>query len=328
MWRFMGVVRIVRHPWLMAGILPIALLAAALANVPAQAKVLTFSGMPKHLAPQLIDRAVQPVRRLPSTLASTDPASATQWVKEGRGVAVAGENRISMSLVQERGTVARSSVSERVVLNSGRQSDSVIQRTRNGGRIIEIIQSRNAPSSFSYRLAVPAGQKLVQLADGSILVGTETRAGSNVTIAVTGILSRAWARDVHDQPVPVRYTIDHTTVTMHVDHLKVAADSYPIVADPTLTTGGWQASYSLIHPASVTLKANKYRTSQIAGSEGSLACGAVAFIPTIGGPLAFVCAVDIYLMHRAYRAGYCVGDRINIITRQGSVFIYRGGFCT
>lgn len=253
------------RPMLGAGLLSAAVLATALAAVPAQARpvgILVRSGV------QAIDRVVKPLRELPPALRDVDPASATTWADGGRGVAIGGESPISMSPVNSKGSVITSNVAETVILDSERDSDSVIQRTQAGGRIIEVIRSSSAPSEFSYRLNVPQGQTLTQMADGSILVGAEARSGDRVTVSVSAVLSPAWARDAHGKAVPARYTIDHAVVAMHVDHSRVSADSYPIVADPTVSRGGWQASWSIWSPSSVTVRANRYRTSQICRRRG------------------------------------------------------------
>lgn len=279
-------------------------------------------------AAQRTDRALNPVRKLPQSLRTVDPGSGTAWAKDGRGIAITAGSAISMRPVTTGGQILDSSQSEKVILGSGTDSDSVIQRTTDGGRIIEVLHSSKAPSAFTYELDIPQGQTLTQLPDGSILVGNESRAGNEVTTSVSGILPPAWARDSLGKSVPARYTIDGTRVTMHVDQSKLPKSSYPIVADPTLSGGGWQASYSLINPASVTIKANKKRTSQIAGDEGNVACAFLGVIPGIGAALVAVCLLDVYLMKKMYQRGYCVGSRTNIITRQHTSLIYKGGFCT
>ena len=61
---------------------------------------------------------------------------------------------------------------------------------------------------------------------------------------------------------------------------------------------------------------------------GRVSLGFLALIPAIGSALSAICFLDVYLMKKAYKAGYCVGDKVNILTHRGSVFIYKGGFCT
>lgn len=275
-----------------------------------------------------VSRALSPVRELPKQLRYVDPTSSTGWVDGGRGIITSGADQTSMRVATSRGKAVRSSASETVVVESSTSTDSVIQRTSDGGRIIEVLHSNEAPSEFVYELDVPRGQQLSQLPDGSILIGVEERSGDDVTFSVSGVLSRAWAQDASGNSLPVRYTVDDSRVTMHVDHSTVPESSYPLVADPTLSGGGWQASWSILNPASVTIKANKKRTAQIAGDEGNIACAFLAVIPTVGAVASAICLLDVYLMKKAYRAGYCVGDRINIITRHGTALIYKGGFCT
>jgi hypothetical protein len=62
------------------------------------------------------------------------------------------------------------------------------------------------------------GAVLVTGADGSFVGG----------------ISKPWARDAFGGEVPTWFTVSGDTVTQHVDLSGVAADAYPVIADPWL----------------------------------------------------------------------------------------------
>jgi hypothetical protein len=87
-----------------------------------------------------------------------------------------------------------------------------------------VINGADAPSDYSFHVAVPEGGQVAPGADGGFVV-----------LAPDGTpvleIKAPWARDANDAPVPVTYALDGTTLTMHVDH---AGAAYPVVADPAV----------------------------------------------------------------------------------------------
>lgn len=88
-----------------------------------------------------------------------------------------------------------------------------------------IITNATAPTSYSYRLSLPAGSSPTLDADGSVSI---TDSADNLI----GGISPAWARDANGVSVPTHYILNGTTLTQVVDTSGVHA--YPVVADPWL----------------------------------------------------------------------------------------------
>lgn len=98
------------------------------------------------------------------------------------------------------------------------QSDGSVQ-------INTVIQSADAPDSYSYEVTVPGG--------GSLSLDASTGLVSilDAADAWVGGVNPAWAKDAAGTAVPTWYTIDGTTLTQHVD-LTSPELQYPVVADP------------------------------------------------------------------------------------------------
>ncbi len=92
-------------------------------------------------------------------------------------------------------------------------------------QINTVIQSPQAPSEYSYDIAVPGGGRL-SLDASSGLVSIFDAGGGWV-----GGVNPAWAKDAAGKSVPTWYTVDGSTLTQHVD-LTTSNLEFPVVADP------------------------------------------------------------------------------------------------
>lgn len=120
-----------------------------------------------------------------------------------------------------------------------------------GVRLFTVISSGDAPSDYSFPLTVPNGGTLEQV-DGSFLI----KDGDGVT---TAMVSAPWAKDASGNPVPVSYTLDGTTLHLHVDHQGAA---YPVVVDPRVSDAG--ASARAAAAAAAAAKAAQERARKAA----------------------------------------------------------------
>ncbi|WP_123939432.1 hypothetical protein [Curtobacterium sp. PhB137] len=94
-------------------------------------------------------------------------------------------------------------------------------------QVATVMASAQAPTRFTYPLALPAGSSIKTLDDGSLVLTD----GSGFFI---GSLKAPWAKDARGADVPTHYEVDADTVTQVVDTSGV--DAFPVVADPDLWT--------------------------------------------------------------------------------------------
>ncbi|RMH72472.1 MAG: hypothetical protein D6683_13975, partial [Actinomyces sp.] len=103
-------------------------------------------------------------------------------------------------------------------------SSLVVQPQQGGGvRMLTVLDSNDAPDEFDFEVHSADGYTLRLADDGSAeIVDGDGSAVMDVP--------PAWAFDANGTPVAARYSIDHHTLTLHIDHR--ATDAYPIIADP------------------------------------------------------------------------------------------------
>lgn len=117
------------------------------------------------------------------------------------------------------------------------QTDLAVQTFNDGVRVQTVLRGADAPTEFTYPVAVPPGGRLAQGENGSVAVldaDGVPRGGFDVP----------WAKDSNGRDVPTSYLIRGNAVVQTVQH---AGASYPVVADPWL-------GISLISSASWTYR--------------------------------------------------------------------------
>ncbi len=110
-----------------------------------------------------------------------------------------------------------------VVTSGGEESSTIVQATAVGPRVMTVIDSPTAPTSYDFEQHLPPGAYAELLADGSIEV-------RDVEGDLLAQIAAPWAVDATGASVPVRYELLGSTVRMHVQHLQ--GHAYPVVADP------------------------------------------------------------------------------------------------
>lgn len=273
--------------------------------------------------------AIKALGIIPGLQAAGDPSSSASLASSAQGFRVKGASGGKTTI--ERVDSKHSSVTyakrgQTVIEGTSTDTDTVVQQLSGGARIIEVINSSDAPKDFPYQVDVPAGMKLVQQSDGSLLIGTQSQVGDIVTLDVDGVIGAPWAVDANGKRVATSYQVSNDgVVTMHVEHSQGVA--YPVVADPSYSNGGFLVTWSVWAPTAVTVYLNKARTSD-AEDGGALVCIGIAFVPVVGPALAAICAVNQLIIRAGSRYGFCQVWNFNLLSRAMTVGAYRGGSCT
>lgn len=115
---------------------------------------------------------------------------------------------------------------------------TVVDVQDEGIRVMEVLNSSDAPTRYSYDLELPDGAQLIKTENGEVVIAEVSQTEDQVTANVSGTFSAPWAVDAAGAYVPVSYEVSGERITMIVQH--GAAYQYPITADPTLTWGDFQ----------------------------------------------------------------------------------------
>lgn len=260
---------------------------------------------------------------VPGIAAEATPATDTTLTTLGfRAEGASGGSTVIARSDAETTAVTYDDGGQAVLEGTSTDTDTVVQQTAHGGRVLEVIGSPDAPEEFSYDVDVPDGMEIIEHDDGSLLIGTQRQVGGRVTVEVDGVIGAPWAVDADGEAVPASYEVDGGTVTMHVEH---SADvAYPVVADPAYTAGGFRISWTILRPHIVSVQLDK-ETSAVAEDVGAVACVGVAVV--VGPGAAILCGLENLAIRAAARFGYCQKWDFNLLRMSLDVGVYRGGFC-
>lgn len=104
-------------------------------------------------------------------------------------------------------------------------SANAVQAPEEGGvRLLTVIDSPSAPTTYDYKVTVPGGGHIELSDDGGAIVKD-----SNGEIAAA--VQAPWAKDATDKAIPTYFTTDGQTLTQHVEHNQPGV-VYPVTADP------------------------------------------------------------------------------------------------
>jgi len=203
------------------------------------------SGVPAHASPSQEQLAsIQAAARIPSIAtpaggvldsqgnlssgSTTIPRHATEGVTFGNN-----KNAVVIGLPDANSVVNGKTNNGTMTYYSKQNADDVVIPTNDGAQFLKVLNGPSAAESFSYRINVPAGGKLVQVSGGPDGVNHTNLAAVvlNGDGAMVGSISLPWAYDKKGQPVQTFFTAQGETLTQHVLH-RNAAYTYPIVADP------------------------------------------------------------------------------------------------
>jgi hypothetical protein len=136
-----------------------------------------------------------------------------------------------------------------------------------GVRLMVIINGADAPSSYEFPLSIPEGGSISSSTDGGYEV-----LNSDGSVAITVL--PPWARDANDNLISSSYTLDGSTLVLHVDF---GSATFPVVADPTLLTNGQVALPFSDIPDSATLSQNDLVTGTVPTFSGAAGLGGIVY---------------------------------------------------
>jgi len=176
--------------------------------------------------------------------------------------------------------------------NAYRDTSIVVQPQIDGGaRMITVIDTAKAPTSFDYPVTLDQGQSMDLTADGGAVV-----TGQAGTTIIT--VPAPWAYDANGAAVAADYTLDGTTLTLNVHPTDTTV--YPIIADPwykpwTWPVGraiGWSWSKARTAVSRIVSSASNNWVCAVAIFSAVISLAAVAYLlAQFGGAAFFVEAV-------------------------------------
>jgi len=188
--------------------------------------------------------------------------------------------------------------------NAYRDTSIVVQPQIDGGvRMITVLDSPKAPTSFDYPVSLATGQSMsLTPYGGAVVTGQD---GATVLE-----VPAPWAYDANGIPVVADYTLNGTTLTLNIHPTDTTA--YPIIADPWWKPWTWHA------PA---LYFNKPETASICMN----GMRSISILALSGFWYPIVAAIGWYVSLVACTAR--VSSRCMKVTAYGAVLIYSGGRC-
>jgi hypothetical protein len=145
--------------------------------------------------------------------------------------------------------------------------DTGLSAVGGGLRLMVVISSPNAPSDYDFHLSIPDGDSIATGADGGYKV-LDSQGSTVLTVLPS------WARDANDNLVPSSYSLDGTTLTLHVD---LTGATFPVVADPSLSTAGAMALPFSGISDSADLSGNRLVAGTVPMSGGLSGLGGVVY---------------------------------------------------
>lgn len=189
------------------------------------------------------------------------------------------EPGITVSPSPSSATLTKSGLAVKVTAEGAITDVTVLS---NGARIMSQLEEGESDATFTVEL--PANTSLESDNHGFLIVGD---AGG--TKLVLGAIETPWAVDADGTMLPTHYTLNGTQLTQHV---QTEGATYPIVADPTITFGLWNASdgpgtyWNMTGAQAKTLAA---ATSAVFALSVAGGCVAAGKIPSVGFIVQGVC---------------------------------------
>ncbi|MGH3691609.1 MAG: hypothetical protein ACRDT7_15775 [Microbacterium sp.] len=151
---------------------------------------------------------------------------------------------IAISL-PEAGSGARVPLSDRVssyAHDDGSTSVPIIRD--NGFQILTVVDDQGAPESYSYKVELDGGRMELVDSGAVIVFGAQNE--------IVGTFDVPWARDDNGASLTTRYTVEGDVLTQIVEHRDAEGVSYPVLADPSYSSGvlskSTVSSYSASNP--------------------------------------------------------------------------------
>lgn len=188
----------------------------------------TAAAKPVQPAPDPSGQAVPTSTFRPRSLSVALPHRA------GEGIRVAvGSDSITLGLPAATQSKPATTHGRDLHYRTTKSFTNVVRKTDDGVQVLALLDSKAAPESFTYRVAVPAGGRVVVQSDGSALV-------LNSRGVALLAAKKPWAVDAKGMPVATHYVAgsDGKSLIQVVQHRGTRAH-YPITADPTWVSKTW-----------------------------------------------------------------------------------------
>lgn len=231
-----------------------------------------------------------------------------------RGNTASGSVAFSFSMPTEaKVTGSGTVVSNAVVFEGTGEVDVAMQLVTGGVRVQTVLNSVNAPTTYSY--AISDGAMPEVLDDGSIGIVLSTDDGPATVVG--NVLKTPWAFDAEGTPVSTHYEVSGNSVVQIVDH-RAADYVYPIVADPEW---GWEGILLWAY-------LNHQETADVAAGDTSAVVCAPPLV--LGGPvIAALCAANAASVNikatQAVNRGTCI--KVSFGPGVVSASFYNGAHC-
>ena len=218
---------------------------------------------------EILDDAAAGVEQGDSVVTDVAGGTVTLPIDSGDPVTLVPEEGLTLSIALPQSTEAENSESapeSGAVVHDLNDGSVILPVVKDDGtvQILSVIDSAEAPHTFSYALDAAGGVTLEPQPDGgAVVLGAEGEELASI--------AAPWAVDASGAAVPTRYTIDGGTLTQHVE--PTAGATYPIVADPAVTQTRYQYKYvSVAKTSNFTNKAEQLGICKVATGGGGTTC--------------------------------------------------------
>ena len=182
---------------------------------------------------------------------------------------------------------------------------SVVNPTTGGIQISQDMLGPSAPTSYSYKLTLPTGYKLVSRdvgpLKGSIALTTASGSTPIDQTNTIGFINPAWAVDANGKAVPTSYSVSGLTVTQTVNTASVKA--WPVVADPTVSFG-WVVYIHFFHAEVGAIVWTGFFTGLVTAL--GIACTKVP-VPWVAAACAVFVAVAFAMLFASFQTAFARG---------------------
>ncbi|MGW0580684.1 hypothetical protein ACWD25_33125 [Streptomyces sp. NPDC002920] len=213
------------------------------------------------------------------------------------------------------------------VVYPGSQSgySTAVQPTDDGGfRALVTLDGSSSPTSYDFPVTLPAGVRMVagDDSDGTVDIVQDVTAADGTTEAQPlGVIEEPWATDAAGVSWPATYTVNGSTLTLHVDLTPVTdasgttvSPTFPVVADPRWKWSCWRV---FCYKGTLYLNRGETANARNAGWISNTLFEACTMIPGLAG--AICRALHWYSSYLAGRATryYAWGGCLKIVLPYG-----------
>lgn len=222
---------------------------------------------------------------------------------------------IKITMPQAKGSKATKEKKGVVGYESKDNFTNIVEPTKEGVRLLTVIENKNAPERYEYKLDIKGGYVLAES------FGENGKKGIAVLKAdqsdLIAMIDTAWAKDANGKDIETYYEIKGNTIVQIVKH-KVKGTVYPVSADPEVWIWWFGNTYYESNRWDMKIWFNRTQTNKLiwAGSVGTLISGGITALPTPvttvpGWGITSVVGLNTANINYWYNEGKCVAMTIN-----------------